>query len=351
MAPEDGITGRVRLAVRIAVQDYLLADDNVTAVDFGLPLHGGEIADDERAIRVHVRQKLPLSVLEAAGVPAVPRTIREFETDVLEGTYRPHLWWQTVGAQPRADPRVVRADPLRGGISISDNRHYAAGTLGARVIDRSTGVEMMLSNWHVLVADWAGRPGQPIYQPGRLDRGAAADTVARLTRDAMSNNLDAAVATLTGSRGLVNDQLGLGPITGVALATHGLRVAKSGRTTGVTYGRVTGLGGVAQIAYSGIQRLIRQVVTIDPFWGGEVSRPGDSGSVWLENEKRQAVGLHFAGSDAPERALAIDFAAVLAALNVELEPGRVDVADQSPSVSEVTLASVRRAVATYARSP
>ena len=57
MALEDGTTGRVRLALRTAVRDYLLADDNVTAVDFGLPEHGGEIAEDERAIRVHVRQK------------------------------------------------------------------------------------------------------------------------------------------------------------------------------------------------------------------------------------------------------------------------------------------------------
>jgi endonuclease G len=351
MALEDETTGRVRLALRTAVRDYLLADDNVTAVDFGLPEHGGEIAEDERAIRVHVRQKLPLSVLEAAGIAPVPRRIRELETDVLEGTYRPQLWWRTVGAQPWADPRIERADPLRGGISISDNRHYSAGTLGARVIDRSTGAEMILSNWHVLVADWAGRPGQPIYQPGRLDGGSATDTVARLTRDAMSSNFDAAVATITYSRGLVNDQLGLGPITGVEPATLGLRVAKSGRTTGVTYGRVTGLAGLAQIGYAGIQRLIRQVVTIDPVSGGEVSRPGDSGSVWLDNEERQAVGLHFAGSDAPERALAIDFAAVLAALNVALEPGQAALADQGPSVSEVTLASVRRAVAAYAPSP
>lgn len=268
---------------------------------------------------------------------------------MLEGTYRPHLWWGTAPVKPTADARLGRAEPLRGGVSISESRHYAAGTLGTRVADRSTGTEMILSNWHVLVADWAARPGQSIYQPGRLDGGTAMDTVAGLTRDAMSRNLDAAVATLTGSRAIENDQLGLGPITGVTRAAHGLRVVKSGRTTGVTYGRVTGLAGVAKIGYSGVQRLIRQVVTIDPLAGGEVSRPGDSGSVWLENTKREAVGLHFAGSDAPERALAIDFAAVLAALNVDLEPGRVALADrQAPSISEVTLASVRRAVATYA---
>jgi endonuclease G, mitochondrial len=349
MAFEDGISGRVRLALRVAVRDYLLADDNVTAVDFGLPEHEGALAEDERAIRVHVRQKLPLGVLEAAGMVAVSPRIREFQTDVLEGTYRPHLWWGTAPVKATADPRLGRADPLRGGVSISEGRHVAAGTLGTRVVDRSTGVEMILSNWHVLVADWTGRSGQSIYQPGRLDGAVATDAVARLTRDAMSSNLDAAVATLTGSRAIVNDQLGLGPITGVMLASHALQVVKSGRTTGVTHGQITGLSGVVKIGYSGVQRLIRQVVTIDPVAGGEVSRPGDSGSVWLENANRGAVGLHFAGSDAPERALAIDFASVLAALDVELEPEPLAGGDgQAPSISDVTLASVRRAVAAYA---
>src|SRR5206468_11812615 len=119
--------------------------------------------------------------------------------------------------------------------------------------------------------------------------------VAGLTRDAMASNLDAAVATLTGNRRVVNDQLGIGPITGVGSATHGLRVVKSGRTSGITQGIVTGLSGVAQILYSGIPRTIRHVITIDPLMGGEVSRPGDSGSVWLAGDDREAVGLHFAG--------------------------------------------------------
>jgi hypothetical protein len=350
VALEDEITGEVRLALRLAVRDYLFPDDNVTAVDFGLPEHDGEIAADERAVRVHVRRKLPVEVLEAAGVPIVKREILDFQTDVLEGTYRPQLWWQpSFGAWPQADPRTSRADPLCGGVSISDSRHYAAGTLGTRVVDRTTGAEMILSNWHVLVADWAGRPGQPILQPGRLDGGTAVNTVAGLTRDAMASNLDAAVATLTGNRRIVNDQLGLGPITGVTAATHGLRLVKSGRTSGITRGVVTGLSGVAQIAYAGIPRTIRHVITIDPVLGGEVSRPGDSGSIWLVDTGRQAVGLHFAGGDAPERGLAIDITTVLNALDVELDTGTVTVpADSGASVADVTLAIVRDALAAYA---
>jgi endonuclease G, mitochondrial len=345
---DDASMGRVRLAVSEAVRDHLVAEENVTAVDFGLPEHGGELAEDELAIRVHVRHKLSLSTLEAAGISPVEPTIGGFKTDVLEGSYRPQLWWSGTSTRAVADPRLARSNPLRGGISISNERQHSAGTLGAKVIDRSTGAEMILSNWHVLVGDWTARPGQRIYQPGRLDGGTAADTVATLTRDAMAESLDAAVATLTGARALVNDQLDLGPLGGVGQASLGMDVEKSGRTTHVTHGRVTGVSGVTQITYSGVRRLIKQVVTVDPLLGGEVSRPGDSGSLWIGSHAGQGVGLHFAGGDVPERALAIDLQHVLAALDVELDSARPAAgAQRPPSIPEETLAGVRRLVAAH----
>jgi hypothetical protein len=316
---DELLLARARLAVSAAVRQHMLVDENVTAVDFGLPLHRGVVAEDERAIRVHVRRKLPLTALETAGVAPVAAQIHGFATDVVEGTYRTNLWWGSVGTHPGADPRLGRADPLRGGISISDIRHNVAGTLGARVTDRATGNAMILSNWHVLVGDWAARTNQPILQPGRLDGGTVTDMVARLTRDAMSRDLDAAVATLEGDRRLVNDQLGIGRVRGLARAALGIRVAKSGRSSDVTSGQVTGLEGVTRINYAGVQRLIRRVIAIDPVDSGEVSRAGDSGAIWLEYPECNGIGLHFAGSDAPERALALDLGAVLAALGVALD--------------------------------
>src|SRR5262245_16225511 len=171
---------------------------------------------------------------------------------------------------------------------------------------------MILSNWHVLVADWRARVGQSVYQPGRLDGGKGADVVATLTRDAMSLNLDAAVATLTGDRQLINDQVGLGPVRGLTEAELGMEVVKSGRRTDVTYGRVTGVEGIAQINYGPMDRIIRHVVTIDPLASDDdVSGPGDSGSLWLEASSAQAIGLHFAGGNDPERGLVLDIEAVL----------------------------------------
>lgn len=216
------------------------------------------------------------------------------------------------------NPRALSADPMRGGVSISDEFHIASGTLGGKVYDRMTGEQMILSNWHVLAADWSARRGQLIFQPGRLDGGTFANVSAYLTRDAMGANLDAAVATLTGRRPLLNEQLGLGPVTGVRNGQLGDTVVKSGRSSQITYGRIVETHGVARIRYGYLERLIRNVIAIDSWNGGEVSRPGDSGAWWLNSATKEAVGLHFAGSDMPERALAMDMQAVLTALNVEI---------------------------------
>jgi endonuclease G len=315
---------RAGLAHIEAIRAHLF-DQNVSLIDLGMPTHQGRIAEDELAIRIHVRHKLSDAALEAAVEAGytrpIPRAIGGFNTDVMEGTYRPHF--ERGLGRRAANPRATRTELLRGGISISDEYHYTYGTLGGKVLDRDTGAEMILGNWHVLVAEWGARPNQRIYQPGRLDGGTSADTVATLTRDAMSVNLDAAVATLNGSRPLINDQLDLGPVSGVSRAELGMEVVKSGRATAKTYGRVTGIMGAARMAYGSrrlrLQRIIREVVAIEPrLFFDQVSAGGDSGAWWINAETRQAIGLHFAGSDYPERALALDMEPVLEALNVDI---------------------------------
>jgi hypothetical protein len=324
---------RARLAMRAAIRDHLF-DPNVGMVDFGHPEHNGKIAWDELAVRIHVKRKLAAPALEAASAAGmtnpIPPFIGGFPTDVPEGIYRPRAaGWGPPRPTRSSNLHQALNSPLCGGISISDEFHNAAGTLGGRVIDRATGAGMILSNWHVLVAAWTARPGQRIYQPGRLDGGTSANVIATLTRDAMSVNLDAAVATLTGSRPLVNDQLELGAVIGVGQAVLGMQVVKSGRTSGVTRGVVTAVQGTARINYRGIWRIIRQVVTIEPRSGLEqVSAPGDSSSWWLDPQTMQTIAMHFAGSDFPERALALDMQAVLDALNVDLDTTRSAAARQ-----------------------
>jgi hypothetical protein len=314
---------RARLALREASSNYLY-DPNVSLVDFGWPEHNGQIVEDELAIRIHVRQKLFGAALEAATdaeqTRPIPPSIGGFPTDVPQASFRLHSQWSSTRWGNSTEwLRATPINPIKGGISISNERDYTFGTLGGFVVDRTSGEPMILSNWHVLVGDWGARQGQRIYQPGRLDGGNSNNTVATLTRDAMSVNLDAAVATLTGDRSFMNEQFDLGTVKGVGQARLGMELVKSGRRTGITYGRVTGIEGQQAVSYGYLTRIIRHIVTIDQRQiNEEVSAPGDSGAWWLDSQTMQAVGLHFAGSNAPEQALALDMPTVLNALNVDI---------------------------------
>lgn len=309
-----------RRAIRDASRTFLY-DPNITLIDFGLPEHRGYLAGDELAVRFHVSHKLSGVALESAiargRTRLVPPSINGFPTDVPQATYHLHRW----GSANRWLPTTahLRANPIQGGISISNERQYTFGTLGGIVQDRTTGAPMILSNWHVLAGDWWARKGQRIYQPGRMDSGSHHDTVATLERDAMSVNLDAAVATLNGQRAYTSDVLNLRPVTGVGQPEVGMQVVKSGRRTGITFGQITGIEGVTTLPYGQVTRMIRNVITIDPrHQGDEVSAGGDSGSWWMDVATMRVVGLHFAGSDRPERGLAIDMPRVLDVLNVAL---------------------------------
>lgn len=317
------IIARARLALNQAVQNHLY-DPNVSMIDFGYPELNGKLCTDELAIRIHVHQKLRGAALESAIDRGFTRRIPEsyggFPTDVPQSTPHLHQYWFWNWPAKPANPRLRRQKPLRGGISISNQYQRSSGTLGTMVIDRRTRDPMLLSNWHVLVGRWGARQGERIYQPGKLDGGSYPDSIGNLSRDSMSSNLDAAVAILDGRRPLINDQYQLGSITGVKAPELGMRVTKSGRSTGITRGIVAAVEGVTRLRYDSLYRIIHHVFTIEPLNATDpVSGPGDSGSIWLEEDTHTAVGLHFAGSDLPERALAMEMQRVLDALDVVLE--------------------------------
>jgi endonuclease G len=160
-----------------------------------------------------------------------------------------------------------------------------------------------------------------IYQPARAVWNGPNQRVAQLSRHAMGQGLDAAVARMTGDRPIINHQHELGPVNGVTQPERGLRVVKSGRTTGVTYGVITGVDGYRVENYDGRRQVIRNIIHIAQSpEGGAVSSAGDSGSIWMEHGANRAVGLHFAGSDTPEYGLALAMPQVLDALQVTLAP-------------------------------
>jgi hypothetical protein len=290
-------------------------DPNVNLIDVGLRFRDGKITD-ELAVRAHVVKKASGEVFEALSLATPARVIDPnrigFPIDIIESTYQ-----QAEGARPPSRTGVV--NPLCGGVSISNEQDYNSGTLGGLVEDLGTERRMILSNWHVLVGSAYAPPNLKIFQPGRLDGGTAANIIASLNRHAIDQGIDAAVADLTDQRTAVNNQLDLGPVNGVDEPVIGMSVAKSGRTTAVTGGVVTGVKGVKKIYYGGFPLPIKYVAHIAQApSGGQVSAGGDSGSWWLDASTNNAVGLHFAGSDYPEFALMISMPKVLEALQVRI---------------------------------
>jgi hypothetical protein len=135
----------------------------------------------------------------------------------------------------------------------------------------------------------------------------------------MSQNIDAAVARLNGRRGIINDQFEFGPIRGVTRPTVGMKVVKSGRRTGITHGEIVGVGGATKMQYQFREAVIQNVVTIESREiSSEYSLGGDSGSIVINEETQEAIGLHFAGNSFFDTGLAIDIRYVLSALNVDI---------------------------------
>ena len=305
------------LRARDRAAAFLLFDPNVSLIDVGLRIRGGQVTA-EPTVRVH-RPYKPRG-LDYEAYKKRYATVDDYQIgysiDIVEADYKLHWYWYPPQQLPA---RAQVYNPMQGGISISNEWSWGYGTIGGLVRDRDTDQEMILSNWHVL-AGWAYiSEGLRILQPGKGDGGRISHAIARLTRHAMNDGIDAAVATLTGTRSMINHQLGLGPVTGVTSPTTDMLVTKSGRTSEVTEGIITGIEGLKAIAYGGFTRIVKHIIHISQTpEGGPVSAPGDSGSWWLENGSNKVVGIHFAGADLPEYALGISMPHVVDALNIDI---------------------------------
>lgn len=250
-----------------------------------------------------------------------PRTRTEFRIAVrvqrralLEG---PHIERIRKAAHGEVDVRYVgrivkraapwyqrRRRPVRIGLSVG---HYdiTAGTLGCFVRQRSDGAIGILSNNHVLADENKGKSGDAILQPGKYDGGTKSkDTIGMLAEfvrlsTSKANLVDCAVGLLRPTiRHIATRITGLGTLAGVGpMPETNARVAKLGRTTGLTHGRVTAfeLDNVIVGYDLGNLRFDGQIeiegAGADPFSDG-----GDSGSLIVDDELG-GVGLLFAGGD------------------------------------------------------
>jgi hypothetical protein len=227
------------------------------------------------------------------------------ELDAIRARARGEVDVRYVGrVVKRAKNMRKRHRPLIAGSSIG---HYAitAGTLGC-FVETASGAVRILSNNHVLANENLGKAGDAIIQPGELDGGRRrTDTVGKLGRFVRlkktgKNLVDCALASLADDIDFDASALdGIGRLAGVAAdpVDIGDRVAKVGRTTGATRGRVTAfeLDNLVVGFDLGNLRFDDQI-EIEGAGTKAFSQGGDSGSIIVDGD-RHAVALLFAGSD------------------------------------------------------
>lgn len=324
-ALEEGL----RDYIRTKGNEYL-KDPNVTSIGIGRKNGDGPLslqftvgAKFESAIELEAAdtEPLPASITLASGI--------EVPTDVLERTYRASF---QVLPPKDINPRKLRCDPIQPGVSIS-HTSVSAGTVGLIVFDRTTGAPCILSNWHVLHGG-AGKIGDDVIQPGKSDdNNWSGNVCGKLLRSHLGNAGDCALATL-GGRQFERMVFGFDVVpTQFSRVEIDDAVIKSGRTTGITYGIVRRVDVIAKIDYGfpvGPQFIGGFEIGVDEGnkpGDGEISRGGDSGSVWLIAKDGKATdivaGLHFGGETSvstDEHALACYPISVQQKLDFLLEP-------------------------------
>lgn len=197
---------------------------------------------------------------------------------------------------------VVR--PLRIGSSLGHHR-ITAGTLGAFVSARGKSGDYMLSNNHVLADIDSATPGDLILQPGPIDNLAPSQLIVGRFDSAVSfktdapNLVDCAMARIDPGIDIEPSTLwNVGKLAGTVPPdkTASDLVFKIGRTTGLSWGRVTAIElDPIEISMGAAVHAFDNQIEVEGTGVSSFSRPGDSGSLVIDTQYR-AVGLLFAGS-------------------------------------------------------
>lgn len=206
------------------------------------------------------------------------------------------------------------------------NGFCCGGTLGSLV--SIGGTQHILSNYHVLEADIVpggnsrvAVTGDPVIQPGLIDvncNAATAQDVALLVKRSSlpASNVDAAIASVI--PGMVRTDgaiLEIGTISSQTIAASiNQPVKKSGRTTGLTRSKVSGLNATISVTYDNecaggtafTKTFTGQIVIANR--GSRFLAGGDSGSLMVQDvaTNPRPIGLLFAGSSSTAIANPID---------------------------------------------
>jgi hypothetical protein len=289
----------------------IVGTKNIVAVGISEKLKKGQ-STGKLALTFYVEKKISLKKLKAdmAIPPTVPESLSGPEaipTDVI-----------VIG---KIVPEVnITRHPVQPGNSIG-HVDSSAGTLGA-IVTKGTTLHI-LSNSHVLALSGTAKNGDSILYPGPFDKGKMPeDLVAKLsgfkkfkTGGDFVNRVDCAIAKPTAARlpDVVSAIKGLAVPKGTIKPKRGMKVVKVGRTTGKTSGEIRDVNFRFTLNYD---ELGSEVGFIDQVLCTRYTKPGDSGSLVLDQATGRAVGLHFAGASGGSVFNPIDD--VLSALGVKL---------------------------------
>lgn len=287
------------------------------------------------------------------GVAGIPANLEGIPVEVEVTGLFFAIPGRPAGKKPPPDPGVDptdRFDPVPIGVSVGNEFHCSAGTIGCRLTDGKD--VFALSNVHVFDPWHYGDPdgnaatlGERIVQPSRLDD-PADDCYGEATAENMmgtvvdclpidfyggDNRVDAAIAIVTSDDlrefnvDTPTDGYGLPKWGFGEAATIGLAVQKYGRSTGLTRGEVSAVNATINVGYvvyiddvgyvSRTAKFVGQIL-ID---GKKFLKPGDSGSLVVTDPDREAVGLLFAGNSRGSLGIANPINEVLGAFGVWID--------------------------------
>lgn len=282
-------------------RDTLSHKPGVVSVGYGFKRRGGQLTAIPSVI-VYVKKKLPVSSLTAEAV--IPQSLDDTPTDVVEVKEVPALLLS--GAVNWQYKR-----PCPGGFSIG-HPLVTAGTIGLPVV-MAVGSKALLTNAHIAAPYWAGvvKVGNPILQPGPADGGKSENKIAMLMRwspinPVGQNRLDCALAIIDEDK--IDWRIeGVGQVYNkFGEPQPGVKVIKSGRTTGLTRGQIAVVGAAVNVNYGSFTALFVDQLEIVSAEGKPFSKGGDSGSAILSEDGTEVLGLLFAGDESTTYANPID---------------------------------------------
>lgn len=256
---------------------------NVVGVGFGYKEIGDEITDIQ-CIKVMVKEK----VNSLTDENSVPKFYKGIPTDVIET------------GEFKACGFTAKLRPMKCGYGIGNYQYNTLGTAGCLVTTVSNGVvtPYILGTNHVMAGLNTAIKNDPIIQPSRISGGTPDDHVAKLTDFRVisfdltkTNDVDAAIAEID-SFNVITPEIAFLPIPkGIAEATAGQIVHKTGATGGYEEGTVRTTGATVKVDYSGgkVANFVNQIITTS------IGTVGDSGSAVLTKDNR-VIGMLIATS-------------------------------------------------------